>query len=137
MNICRTCWKPEEKDKKWKWRDVENPNHRAMHHGLLDAEPDHVSSSLSKTSHHNQLSFGEFSMKLNFDKLWAYYYFLVWDCISFYILNMNPHIPEIIWKGFVIFEPFSDLKKAFHIKSVDILEIIWKGFVNWFLLSSL
>ena len=36
-----------------------------------------------------------------------------------------------------LFEPFSDLKKAFHIKSVDILEIIWKGFVNWFLLSSL
>ena len=39
--------------------------------------------------------------------------FLLFDYFSFYILNLNPDIPEKIWKGFVIFEHFSELKKLF------------------------
>ena len=39
--------------------------------------------------------------------------FLLLDYFSFYILNLNPDIPEMIWKGFVIFEHFSELKKLF------------------------
>ena len=39
--------------------------------------------------------------------------FLLLDYFSFYILNLNPDIPEMIWKGFVIFKHFSELKKLF------------------------
>ena len=73
--------------------------------------------------------------KLNFDELWAFYFFVVGLLFLLHIESESRHTWEDL-KGVCHIWALFRIEKAFHIKSVDILEMIWKGFVN-FLLSYL
>ena len=121
VNIWRICGKPEGEDKKWKWRDVENPNHRAMYHGLLDAEPDHVSSCLSKTSHHNQLSSGQFAHKVEFWWIVSFLFFCCWITFPFtYWIWIQTYL-RWFERGLSYLSTFQNWKKQ-----------IWKIYLRWF-----